>query len=97
VNSKVWKDLELIFSHLREEDMSSDDTDLEGTFYAGKVVRRVRKFWISTEVTKVSVITWFHGLSLPDTPYRYSSSTATIAQEPLVVAESVDPVHCRES
>ncbi len=34
--------------------MLSDDTDLEGTFYAGKVVRRVRKFWISAEVTKVS-------------------------------------------
>jgi len=35
--------------------MSSDDTDVEGTFYAGKVVRRVRKFWISSEVTKVSL------------------------------------------
>jgi reverse gyrase len=33
--------------------MSSDDTETERNFFAGKVVRRVRKLWISTEVTKV--------------------------------------------
>lgn len=50
---ELWKALELIFSHLREEDMSSDDTETERTFHFGKVVRRVRKFWISEDVTKV--------------------------------------------
>ena len=33
--------------------MSSDDTETERNFFAGKVVRRVRKLWISAEVTKV--------------------------------------------
>lgn len=51
--------------------MSSDDTETEKNFFAGKVVRRVRKLWISAEVTKVLfnvIVKHFLKSSIADTP-----------------------------
>lgn len=74
--------------------MSSDETETERTFFAGKGVRRVRKFWISDELTKVSTIRFFYPLMPKAASCRYFTSLmANIALELLVGQGSVDPAH----
>jgi len=52
----LWKMIQSIYSHLTNDDMSSDETDVEAIFASPKIVRRVQVDWLAEEVSKVGSI-----------------------------------------
>jgi len=52
-NPELWKLIHVLFAHFTEEDMFSDETEIDKGFGAPKVLRRVRKMWMNPEITKV--------------------------------------------
>jgi hypothetical protein len=50
---QIWKGIQAVFALFDEKDMSSDETETEAMFGVSKEVRRIRKHWIDTSVTKV--------------------------------------------
>jgi len=50
----LWKSIQVMYSYLIEEDMSSDETDVEAVFVCPKIVRRIQMDWLNEEVSKVS-------------------------------------------
>jgi hypothetical protein len=58
-NAELWKQIDLIFAYFGDEDISSDETDVEKGFGAPKVTRRVRKAWVSPDISKVRRIKMF--------------------------------------
>ena len=51
---ELWEQINLVFAHFNEDAMSSDETEIEKGFGAPKILRRVRKLWLSPEITQVS-------------------------------------------
>ena len=52
-DSELWRQINILFSHFGDEDISSDETDVEKGFGAPKVTRRVRKVWVNADISKV--------------------------------------------
>ena len=50
---EMWEHINLIFAHFCEEDMSSDETEIEKGFGAPKLLRRIRKLWMDPKLTMV--------------------------------------------
>ncbi|KDR83002.1 hypothetical protein GALMADRAFT_238754 [Galerina marginata CBS 339.88] len=52
-NAKRWKDIKLFFSHFSVPEMSTDESETEGTFSKAKTLRRVRKYWLNPAASNV--------------------------------------------
>jgi len=52
-NAEVWKQIDLIFAYFGDEDISSDEMDVEKGFGVPKVTRRVQNAWVSPDISKV--------------------------------------------
>ena len=51
--AELWGEIQQVFDHLEVHDMSSDETETEADFSAAKTVRRIRKYWINEDISKV--------------------------------------------
>jgi len=49
----LWEQINIIFAHFTEEEMSSDETEIEKGFGAPKLLRRIRKLWMNPKLTMV--------------------------------------------
>ncbi|KDR68960.1 hypothetical protein GALMADRAFT_145980 [Galerina marginata CBS 339.88] len=52
-NVKKWNDIKIFFSHFGVCDMSTDESETEGTFSKAKTLRRVRKYWLHPAASNV--------------------------------------------
>jgi hypothetical protein len=52
-NGTTWKAIQELFALFDEKDMSSDETEREARFSSDKETRRIRKYWINPDVSKV--------------------------------------------
>lgn len=52
-DAELWGEIQRVFDLFDPGDMSSDETETEAQFSAAKTVRRIRKHWISEDVSKV--------------------------------------------
>ncbi|KDR67753.1 hypothetical protein GALMADRAFT_216154 [Galerina marginata CBS 339.88] len=48
-----WTSIQIIFAHLNQEHISSDETEVEDMFGSPKIVRRIRKAWLAPIISKV--------------------------------------------
>ena len=59
-----FAEINLIFAHFTEEEMSSDETEIEKGFGAPKLLRRIRKLWMNPELTMVCLYVILFGSGL---------------------------------
>jgi hypothetical protein len=52
-DGELWREIQQVFDLFDVHDMSSDETETEAQFSAAKTVRRIRKHWISEDISKV--------------------------------------------
>jgi len=52
----LWANISNVFQYFVEDDMSSDETEVEDSFQTHKRVRRIRKAWVDESISRL----WFY-------------------------------------